>query len=431
MDAATLPSDRTGWVWWGPTVRERSALVTLVVGMVALLCAACSPATAPGSGAGKSPSSTSAPGETAPPASGADGGGSPEPSPGAPTGADPLEGWTLEEQIGQLFMVGVDVSAQQDISWEVVPDDHVGNVFLAGRSHATPGEVATLVRSFTDMVGPDSTHGTPMLVATDQEGGAVQVLQGPGFSAIPAALEQSALSPGDLVGAARDWGDELASAGVNLNLAPVMDLVDGDPQQNPPIGVWGRHYGATVEEVVEHANAFSRGMRDAGVAVAVKHFPGLGRVAQNTDTQAGVSDTVTTRDDASVEVFARGIADGAQMVMMSTAVYERIDAGVPAAFSSVAVTEMLRGDLGFRGVVITDDLSGAAQVQAWSPGERAVRALQAGCDIVLVSASPQQIPEMVDAVVERARADADFAAKVRASAARVLTLKAEMTPAGG
>ncbi|MDN5964345.1 MAG: glycoside hydrolase family 3 protein, partial [Actinomyces sp.] len=182
---------------------------------------------------------------------------------------------------------------------------------------------------------------------------------------------------------------------------------------------------------VEHANAFSRGMRDAGVAVAVKHFPGLGRVAQNTDTQAGVSDTVTTRDDASVEVFARGIADGAQMVMMSTAVYERIDAGVPAAFSSVAVTEMLRGDLGFRGVVITDDLSGAAQVQAWSPGERAVRALQAGCDIVLVSASPQQIPEMVDAVVERARADADFAAKVRASAARVLTLKAEMTPAGG
>ncbi|MGO3796718.1 MAG: glycoside hydrolase family 3 N-terminal domain-containing protein [Pauljensenia sp.] len=363
------------------------------------------------------------------PTSGADTGTSPTPSPGTPRSDDPLVGWSLEQQVGQLFMVGVDVSKQQGASWAVVRDRHVGNVFLAGRSNATPQQVLALVGSFTDLVSEDTTHSTAMLVATDQEGGAVQVLQGPGFTRIPSALDQSAMSEGDLEPAATVWGTQLAAAGVNLNLAPVMDLVDGDPAVNPPIGAWGREYGSSADQVVAQANAFSRGMRSAGVAVAVKHFPGLGRVAGNTDTTAGVTDTVTTRDDVSVGVFARGIADGAEMVMMSTAVYERIDADVPAAFSPVVVGDVLRGDLGFGGVVITDDVSAAAQVQAWTPGERAVRAIDAGCDLVLVSASPEQTPEMVDAVVARSRQDPAFADKVRAAATRVLALKGGMPTA--
>lgn len=116
---------------------------------------------------------------------------------------------------------------------------------------------------------------------------------------------------------------------------------------------------------------------------------------------------------------------------MSTAVYRRIDADAPAAFSPVVVGDVLRGDLGFGGVVITDDVSAAVQVQAWTPGERAVRAIDAGCDIVLVSAAPEQAGAMVDAVVSRARQDPAFAAKVRASALRVLALKASMPDAGG
>ena len=415
------------------TVPDRGpAAVSVALGVVALLCVACTPSTAPVSGQGASPSSTSSQSgsrDTTRPASGAGAGISATPDPGTPQGGDPLRGWSLEQQVGQLFMVGVDVHRQQDASWAAVRNRHVGNVFLAGRSEAAPDRVLALVRSFTDLVGQDTTHSTAMLVATDQEGGAVQVLQGPGFSRMPSALDQSAMSEADLESSATGWGRQLASVGVNLNLAPVMDLVDGDPAANPPIGKWGREYGSGVDQVVAHANAFSRGMRNAGVAVAVKHFPGLGRVTGNTDTTSGVTDTVTTRDDASVGVFARGIEDGAEMVMMSTAVYERIDPDAPAAFSSVVVGDLLRGDLGFDGVVITDDVSAAAQVQAWTPGERAVRAIGAGCDIVLVSAAPEQTADMVDAVVARARQDPAFAEKVRAAATRVLSLKSSLPTA--
>ena len=164
-------------------------------------------------------------------------------------------------------------------------------------------------------------------------------------------------------------------------------------------------------------------MEANGVDVAIKHFPGLGRVTGNTDTTADVRDSVTTRDDPSVEAFRSGIEAGAAFVMTSTAVYEQIDDTVPAAFSPVVVDGMLRGDLGFEGVVITDDVSATAQVAAWSPGDRAVLTIAAGGDMVLASADPTVIPAMATALVERARSDAGFAAKVDASVLRVLAAK--------
>lgn len=392
-----------------------------------LACAlgACTAST--GGSSGGTPTST----PSASTASPTGGPSTPEPSPsGTPTPssppADSMAGWTLEQEVGQLFMVGVDVAKQQDASWAAVREDHVGNIFIAGRSHATPASVLALVRSLTGLVSADTTHSTRMLVATDQEGGNVQVLQGPGFARMPSGLDQGRMAESDLRGRATTWGAQLASAGVNLNLAPVMDLVDGDAATNAPIGHWDRQYGADADTVVSHANAFSAGMRASGVAVAIKHFPGLGRVTGNTDITAGVRDSVTTRDDASVKVFQRGIADGAEVVMMSTAIYDRIDASLPAAFSPVVVDQVLRGDLGFSGVVITDDVSAAAQVAAWTPAQRAVAAIEAGCDIVLVSASPELAPQMVDAVVSRATADPAFARKVHDAAARVVALKAHL-----
>lgn len=417
-----------------PLPRRALAAVTAVAGAAVWVLAACTTSTGPSVGsAGPAPSggasggagsASGTPSSLVPPSA-------PPTAPPSPTpSADPLAGWTLEQEVGQLFMVGVDVHSQQDASWAAVRDRHVGNVFVAGRSQADTRAVRALVESFTDLVGPTTTRSTPMLVATDQEGGAVQVLQGPGFSRIPSAVEQGRMDPASLQASARTWGAELSAAGITVDLAPVMDLVDGDPAANPPIGAWDRQFGSTPDRVATSANAFSRGMRQSGVAVAIKHFPGLGRVTGNTDTTAGVTDTVTTRDDASVGVFARGIDDGAEMVMMSTAVYQRIDPDAPAAFSPVVVGDVLRGDLGFEGVVITDDVSAAAQVQAWTPGERAVRAIDAGCDIVLASASPEQVGAMVDAVVSRARQDPAFAAEVHASALRVLALKASMPVAG-
>ncbi|MDM7832659.1 glycoside hydrolase family 3 N-terminal domain-containing protein [Cellulomonas edaphi] len=399
-----MSSSRAPWVTLG-------LVVTLGAAALAVWVARPSQPSAPA--ASSSPTRTAASPSSA---------SSPSPTP-TPSSSGAWDGWTLEQQVGQVFMVGVSVSDPRQMSRDAVIEDHVGNLFLQGRTTEGAVPVRALVDSFTALVGPASTRSVPLLVATDQEGGEVQVLRGPGFSTIPSAVDQAQLSPADLRAKAAGWGQELAAVGVNLDLAPVMDLVDGDPAANPPVGALDRSYGFTSSSVTSHADAFSAGLSSAGVGVSLKHFPGLGRVTQNTDDAAGVTDTVTTRDDASVDVFATGIAAKPLSVMVSTAIYSRIDPDNPAAFSSTVVTGMLRGDLGYEGLVVTDDLSGAKQVAAWPPGERAVRALDAGVDLVLVSKDPTVAHEMVAAVVDRARTDPAFAAKVRTAAERVLRAK--------
>ena len=337
-----------------------------------------------------------------------------------------LAGWSLEEKVGQLMMVGVDAQAPKQSSNEAVDTPHVGNIFIAGRTTAGSQATQKVISSFTSKVGPGTTHATPMLVATDQEGGEVQVLAGSGFSDIPSALDQSAQPRDQLVASARTWGKELADVGVNMNLAPVADLVDiARPASNEPIGRWGREYGHDAATVSSQAGAFAEGMQASKVIPTYKHFPGLGRVKDNTDTSAGVVDSTTTRsaDTAVSVIFGAAIAAGAPVIMVSSATYSLIDPSAPAVFSSTIVTDMLRREMGFSGVVITDDVSAAVQVQDVSAGDRAVRAIRAGCDIVLASADPTVAADMVKALISTARSDPAFAARVDESATRVLNLK--------
>ena len=343
----------------------------------------------------------------------------------ASASAGPLEGWSLEEKVGQLIMVGVDAASPAKASTDAVTSHHVGNIFIAGRSTAGKQETQKVISSFTGKVDSTTTHDTPMLVATDQEGGDVQVMSGSGFSDIPSALDQSAQPRDQLVASARTWGKELADVGVNMNLAPVADLVDSArPASNEPIGRWGREYGHDAATVSSQAGAFAEGMQASKVIPTYKHFPGLGRVTANTDTSAGVVDSTTNRStDAAVGVFANAIAAGAQVIMVSSATYTLIDASAPAVFSSKIVTEMLRTEMGFSGVVITDDVSAAAQVQGVAAGDRAVQAIRAGCDIVLASADPTVAADMVKAIIAAAQSDPAFAARVDESATRVLALK--------
>ena len=341
----------------------------------------------------------------------------------------PLAGWSLEEKVGQLMMVGVDAQAPKQSSNEAVDTHHVGNIFIAGRTTAGSQATQKVISSFTSKVGPGTTHATPMLVATDQEGGEVQVLAGSGFSDIPSALDQSAQPRDQLVASARTWGKELADVGVNMNLAPVADLVDiARPASNEPIGRWGREYGHDAATVSSQAGAFAEGMQASKVIPTYKHFPGLGRVKDNTDTSAGVVDSTTTRsaDTAVSVIFGAAIAAGAPVIMVSSATYSLIDPSAPAVFSSTIVTDMLRREMGFSGVVITDDVSAAVQVQDVSAGDRAVRAIRAGCDIVLASADPTVAADMVKALIATARSDPAFAARVDESAARVLALKGSL-----
>ena len=343
----------------------------------------------------------------------------------APADTDPLEGWSPEERAGQLIMVGVETAGPRLASIDAVSTHQVGNVFIAGQTHAGAEAIRGVVDAMTALVGPDTTHGTPLLVATDQEGGQVQVLQGSGLSTIPSALEQAAMPAQDLRARALTWGQELADVGVTMNLAPVADLVDiPDPSANAPIGAWEREYGNDPATVLDHATAFAQGMEEAGVIAVYKHVPGLGRVGANTDTASDVTDgTTAPSGDAAVSVFADAIGGGARVVMVSSAVYPLIDDSSPAVFSPAVVTDMLRGELGFTGVVITDDVSAAAQVQEWDPGQRAVRAVRAGCDIVLASGDPSTAIDMVRALVDQARDDPAFADRIDQSAARVLNLK--------
>lgn len=329
---------------------------------------------------------------------------------------------SLEEVAGQVIMTGapVDAGGVAEVTRTAIVDHHVGNLFLHGRSEAGVGATADLVAQYEALPDGDAP---PMLVATDQEGYNVQVLRGPGFSDIPSAMEQATWPTQDLTTAATTWGTELAEAGITLNLAPVMDLVPADNQQaNAPIGYYARNYGNTPDSVIDGAGAFARGMQQAGVEPVIKHFPGLGHVTANTDTTRGVVDDSVAADSEDIAVFGAGIEAGARYVMLANAVYDLIDPDNPAVFSPEMV-RILREELDFDGVIMTDDVSAAAAVTDVAPGDRAVRAIEAGVDLVLASADPSVVPAMSQALVTRAQEDPDFAESLQEAARTVLAEK--------
>ncbi|MGY1742160.1 MULTISPECIES: glycoside hydrolase family 3 N-terminal domain-containing protein [unclassified Blastococcus] len=332
-----------------------------------------------------------------------------------------LAGMDRRRQVAQLFVVGVPADAPGPAAEPLLRDTGVGGVFLRGRSAVAAADLAAVTGAWAGL-----TPGLRPWVAVDQEGGAVQTLSGPGFADLPTAHDQGALPPDQLAALADGLGASLASAGVNLDLAPVVDVVPaGTERGNAPIGYYGRQYGATAAAVVPAAGAVLDGLATHGVTGTVKHFPGLGRVAGNTDDSTGVTDTVTTRDDEQVAAFGTlAGSPAAPFVMTSSATYALIDPAAPAAFSPVVVTDLLRGQLGFDGVVISDDLGAAQAVQDVAPGDRAVRFLAAGGTLVL-TVTPGALTAMIDAVLARADADPAFAERVDAAVRTALRAKAE------
>ncbi len=234
------------------------------------------------------------------------------------------------------------------------------------------------------------------------------------------------MSPSALTKAATGWARQMRAAGVNVNLAPVTDTVPASlGTGNAPIGKYHREYGSDPATVEKASTAFIEGMLAGGVEATVKHFPGLGRIRNNTDFDStGITDDTTTADDPYLQPFAAGVRAGAGLVMVGSARYSKIDPGTPAMFSHTIVTDLLRGDLGFDGVVITDDVNAAA-VRAVDPGRRAVEVVAAGGDIVLTG-DASLAPAMLGALTKKAAADDGFAAEVDASVQRVLTLKDRM-----
>jgi len=333
-----------------------------------------------------------------------------------------LASLTDAQMVGQLFMIGDPLAAPDGSALEAIKADAVGGVILWGDSR----QPLSAIRTLTDHLRAiDGVSRVGLYIATDQEGGEVQELSGPGFSAIPTAVAQGLIAPAQLRVDARQWGAQLAEAGLNVDLAPVLDVVPPAFEAiNQPDARYDRQLGSEPSTVATHGAALVQGFQASGVAATLKHFPGLGRVVGDTDTTADVVDTLTTRDDPFLEPFAAGIQAGADFVMISLAIYQQIDPANQAAFSSVVIQDMLRRELGFRGLVISDDLGSTAAVADVAPSARAVAFLSAGGDIVLVVKPVSVVAPMVDAVLADVESSPSFRALIEADALAVLTAKA-------
>jgi beta-glucosidase-like glycosyl hydrolase len=348
------------------------------------------------------------------------------PAAAAPAPEDPagcvsavLGSMNLAQQAGQLFMTGVSSTAPTSAQLSLIGSRHLGGVIVMG--HTSQGVSATHAVANTLQAHATSTAGTALFVAVDQEGGNVQVLSGPGFSTMPTALSQGGRTTTALRTDAAAWGRQLLNAGMTLNLAPVLDTVPSSlGTGNKPIGYYYREFGYTPEVVGPHGLAFAAGMGDARIQATGKHFPGLGRVRDNTDTTHGVTDAVTTRDDAYLQPFATAANANITAIMVSEAIYSKID-GLRAVFSPTVMKTMLRGDLGFTGLIISDSMAAAA-VNDLTPATRATTFLTAGGTIVLDTNSAD-IPAMIDAVVAKANADSTFHSTVTEDARLVLAAK--------
>ncbi|GJL98096.1 MAG: glycosyl hydrolase [Hyphobacterium sp.] len=230
-------------------------------------------------------------------------------------------------------------------------------------------------------------------MAVDQEGGAVQRLSSDlGYSPIPRAYviseEQSVDEARTLYSGA---AVEFRQAGFNLNLAPVADVQD---DENGVIGRWGRGYGADGERIAEYAGAFIEAFEREGAACAIKHFPGHGR--SSGDSHHGFVDISESWSDAELDPFRRLIDAGqAHLIMGGHLTHTGLDpAGNPVTFSRPILTDLLRGQMGYQGALVTDDLDMGAIRENYNQREAVIRSIQAGNDMIMMSNSAAPDPEL-------------------------------------
>jgi len=329
---------------------------------------------------------------------------------------------TLAQRAGQLFTVGIAGSPASEVA-AAVTAYHFGSLMFGTTTTASLTEIRQLTAADQALASAAATAHVRFFIAADQEGGEVQRLRGPGFAAIPSAVTQGEQAPGTLQREGAGWGRELRQAGVNLDLAPVMDVVPpGTAARNQPIGALRREYGSDPQTVAAHGVAFLRGMRQAGVAATAKHFPGLGRVTGNTDLTAGVVDPLTAPGDPYLGSFQAAIDAGVPFVMVSLASYLRIDPRHLAVFSSRTMRTLLRNQMHFDGVIISDDMGAAAAVASLSPAARAIGFLSAGGDMILSDSLPAAAA-MDTAVLGTMKRDPAFRSVADAAVMRVLVSK--------
>ena len=314
---------------------------------------------------------------------------------------------TLRQQVGQLIVSSFPDPAPPGYIRRRLRARETAGVILFGHNAGSEAEWRRLTRAVQR-----HARGTA-LVMVDQEGGEIRTVSWAG----PAAGQPAQGNAAAVRTSARQTGRQLGRAGVNVNLAPVADVPGGAA---PVMGF--RAFDGDPNGIAARTRASIEGLRSEGVAATAKHFPGLGRAQVNTDDGSALVAGPLTAD---LVPFRAAVEAGAPLVMLSHALYPELDANRIASQSRAIVTGLLRGRLGYEGVVLTDSMEAQAVLDRSGVARAAERSLRAGADLILTtgSASWNLIHPWL---LREARESPAFRKRVRESAARILQLKEEL-----
>ena len=341
----------------------------------------------------------------------------------------------LRDAIGQMLLVGFRGVALDAESLAMLSRVKPGGVILfdfdgpsggaEDRNITGPQQLGALTAEL------QAASTTSLFIAIDAEGGYVNRLRTRyGFPlVVPSAQTLGEGSPEDTAAIAAELAAELSAYGINWNLAPVVD-VNIDPE-SPAIGYWERSFSADPEVVTAHARAFVEGHREHGVITVLKHFPGHGSAAG--DTHIGVTDVTDTYQRADeLEPYRRLIAEGYDAPIMTAHIVNRNldERALPATLSRPIMTDLLRGEMGFEGLVLSDDMQMGAIVTEFGLEEAALEAINAGVDIVLLTnqSGPYDlavITRVHDAIARAVTEGLISAERIRESLERITALKRE------
>ncbi len=322
--------------------------------------------------------------------------------------AELIESMTLEEKVGQLMLVRIDSS--QAAAIESIEKYHLGGyvLFASDFKARTATEAAEYIGSL------QAASDIPLLIAVDEEGGTVvRVSKYPQYRFEPFKAPRELLKSGSVEADTKERCELLSSLGINLNLAPVADISTDKSEF-----IYYRSAG-DLEAAIEYVKTFVESSE--GVGTTLKHFPGYGG---NVDTHTGTA-TDTRSYQSFVErdflPFIAGIEAGADAVMISHNTVLCMDTEYPASLSK-NVHNILRNELGFDGVILTDDLSMDAVANIYADGEAGVLAFEAGNDIICCS----ELEDNYSAILEAVRSGRISEERLDESVERILALKAEL-----
>lgn len=318
------------------------------------------------------------------------------------------------DKVGQLLMIGIHGKTLNDDAKFMLNEYRVGGIILFDRNMESKDQVKSLI---TDINKTGKSAGlTPLFIGIDQEGGAVARMEDQ-LIKVPPAEEVGKESVEQAVSLAKQSGTELKNLGFNINFAPVADL-----------GLtYGRSFSTNPDEVVRYAGAVGKAYDEAGLWYSYKHFPGIGKtdVDLHADTSVvPVSKETLLNEDTKVFVdLIKQSKPNTYAIMVSHAMYPQIDPDHPSSLSKVIITDWLRKDMGYNGVVVTDDMDMGALAKHYTFGDMAVQSILAGSDILLVCHEYEHMQEAYNGLMKAVKEGRISKDRLDESVKRILLMK--------